>query len=168
MCSINGLLSSSCSLSCGVPQGAILGPLLFLLYINDLPNCLPNCEPRMYADDAHLTYTSNNIQTSLNEDLENVHNWLRANKLTLSMTKTEFMLIRSRQRLSTVTVSPTLAINDFRVTQVATAKSLGVTIDDNLDWGSHMEKIIKKVSSGIGAIKRVRHLVPQATLQIIY
>ena len=43
-----------------------------------------------------------------------------------------------------------------------------VTIDDNLDWGSHMEKIIKKVSSGIGAIKRVRHLVPQATLQLIY
>ena len=84
------------------------------------------------------------------------------------MTKTEFMLIGSRQRLSTVTVSPTLAINDFRVTQVATAKSLGVTIDDNLDWGSHMEKIIKKVSSGIGAIKRVRHLVPQATLQLIY
>ena len=65
------------------------------------------------------------------------------------------MLIGSRQRLSTVTVSPTLAINDFRVTQVATAKSLGVTIDDNLDWGSHMEKIIKKVSSGVGAIKRV-------------
>ena len=56
----------------------------------------------------------------------------------------------------------------FRVTQVATAKSLGVTIDDNLDWGSHMEKIIKKVSSGIGAIKRVKHLVPQATLQPIY
>ena len=54
------------------------------------------------------------------------------------------MLFGSRQRLSTVTVSPTLAINDFRVTQVATAKSLGVTIDDNLDWGSHMEKIIKK------------------------
>ena len=78
------------------------------------------------------------------------------------------MLIGSRQRLSTITVSPTLAINDFRVTQVATAKSLGVTIDDNLDWGSHMEKIIKKVSSGIGAIKRVRHLVPQATLQLIY
>ena len=56
----------------------------------------------------------------------------------------------------------------FELPQVATAKSLGVTIDDNLDWGSHMEKIIKKVSSGIGAIKRVRHLVPQATLQLIY
>ena len=79
------------------------------------------------------------------------------------------MSIGSGQRLSIVTVSPTLAINDFRVTQVATAKSLGVTIDDNLDWGSHMEKIIKKVSSGIGAIKRVlKAPCPQATLQLIY
>ena len=93
MCSINGSLSQSCLLSCGVPQGTILGLLLFLLYINDLPNCLSNCEPRMYADDTHLTYAgdnADNIQLHLNQDLENVHNWLRANKLTLNMTKTEW------------------------------------------------------------------------------
>ena len=84
------------------------------------------------------------------------------------MTKTEFMLIGSRQRLSTVTVSPTLATNNFRVTQVAIAKSLGVNIDHNLACGSHIAKIIKKVSSGIGAIKRVRPLVPQATLHLIH
>ena len=131
MCSINGLLSSSCSLSCGVPQGTILGPLLFLLCINDLPNYLSNCEPRMYADDTHLTYASNNIhniQTSLKEDLENVHNWLRANKLTLNMTKTEVMLIGFRQRLSTVTVSPTLAINDFRTLTSIIAILFGGTV----------------------------------------
>ena len=131
MCSINGLLSSSCSLSCGVPQGTILGPLLFLLCINDLPNCLSNCEPRMYADDTHLTYASNNIhniQPSLKEDLENVHSWLRANKLTLNMTKTAFMLIGSRQRLSTVTVSSTLAINDFRTLTSIIAILFGETV----------------------------------------
>ena len=67
-----------------------------------------------------------------------------------------------------MTVSPTFAINDILVTKVSTAKSLGVIIDDNLDWGSHVENIIKKVSSGIGDIKRVRHLIPQATLHLIY
>ena len=84
------------------------------------------------------------------------------------MTKTEFMLIGSSQRLSTLTESPTFAINDFQVSQVTTAKSLGVTIDDRLDWSGHIEKVTKKVASGIGAIKRIRHLVPQATLQLIY
>ena len=89
MCTINGSLSNSCSLSCGVPQKTILGPLLFLLYINDLPNFLSNCEPKMYADDTHLTFAgdNDNIQLHLNQDLENVHTWLRVNKLTLNMTK---------------------------------------------------------------------------------
>ena len=67
----------------------------------------------MYADDTHLTYAGDNvdnIQLHLNQDLENVHNWLRANKLTLNMTKTKFMLIGSRQRLSTLTESPTFAM----------------------------------------------------------
>ena len=89
----------------------------------------------MYADDTHLTYASNNIhniQTCFKcSQLAKSH----PNSLTLNMTKTEFMLIGSRQRLSAVTVSPTLAINDFQVTQVATFKSHGVTIDDNLDRG---------------------------------
>ena len=87
-----------------------------------------------------------NLQLYLNQDLDNVHNWLRANKLTLKMTKTEFMLIGSRQRLSTLTDSPTITINDNQVSQVTTAKSLGVTLDNKLDWSSHIDKLTKKAS----------------------
>ena len=125
----------------------------------------------MYADDTHLTYAGDcvgNLQLYLNQDLDNVHNWLRANKLTLNMTKTEFLLIGSRQRLSTLTDSPTITIHDSQVSQVTTAKSLGVTIDNKLDWSSHIDKLTKKVASGIGAMKRIRHLVPPATLHLIY
>ena len=106
----------------------------------------------MYADDTHVTYAGDcvdNLQLYLNQDLDNVHNWLRANKLTLNMTKTEFMLIGSRQRLSTLTDSPTITIHDSQVSQVTTAKSLGVTIDNKLDWSSHIDKLTKKVASGI-------------------
>jgi len=84
------------------------------------------------------------------------------------MTKTEFMLIGSRQRSSTLTDSSTITINDIQVSQVTTAKSLGVTLDKKLDWSSHIDKLTKKVASGIGAMKRIMHLVPQATLHLIY
>ena len=103
-CFINGSFFEDHFLTCGIPQGTILGPLLFIIYINDLPNCLSNSEPRMYADDTCITFASNNIQninTVLNEDLARVEKWLTANKLTLNASKTEFMLIESRQRLST-------------------------------------------------------------------
>ena len=109
ICSINGSLSSKRILSCGVPQGTILGPLLFFLYINDLPNCLSYCDPIMYADNTHLTYASDNvenIESYLNQDLENIYSWLRANRLTLNMTKKEFMLIESRQRQSSFRARP--------------------------------------------------------------
>ena len=125
----------------------------------------------MYADDTHLTYVGNDatsIEACLNEDLLNVHAWLNANKLTLNMTKTEFMLIGSSQRLNTLMASPTVTIDGTQVKQVETAKSLGVTIDDKLNWKCHIENITKKIAAGIGAIKRIRHLVPPAILEHIY
>ena len=100
-CAVNGVISHTCILTCGITQGTILRPLLFLLYINDLPNCLSNSQPRMYADDTHLTYAENDIcsiEASLNQDLSHINRWLIANKLALKMTKTEFMLIGSRQK----------------------------------------------------------------------
>ena len=128
----------------------------------------------MYANDTHLTYADkdlNIIQSRLNEDLLNISKWLIANKLTLNMTKTEFMLIGSRQKLNTLSASPVLNVNGTPgppVNQVSTSKSLGVLIDAILTWGSHIEKLAKKIASGIAAIKRVRQFVPPATLYLIY
>ena len=86
----------------------------------------------MYDDDTHLTFARNNIQninTVLNDDLARVEKWLTANKLTLNASKTEFMLIGSRQRLSTFHNPPSLMIDGAPITQVISTKSLGVHID---------------------------------------
>ena len=104
----------------------------------------------------------------MNKDLLNISKWLIANKLTLNTTKTEFLLIGSRQKLITRTDSPAVSINGTLVNHVSTSKSLGVFIDANLTWGSHIETLAKKIASGIAAIKRVRQFVPPAALHLIY
>ena len=94
--------------------------------------------------------------------------WLLANKLTLNMTKTEFMLIGSRQKLNSLSVLPDLEINGTQLNRVDFTKSLGALIDENLTWSNHINTISKKISSGIGSIKRMSRCVPPATLHNIY
>ena len=82
--------------TCGIPQGSILGPLLFLIYINDLPTSLEHSSSRMFADDTTLTVSGkslHDVEVAINHDLSNVNQWLCANKLSLNLIKTEYILI---------------------------------------------------------------------------
>ena len=101
---VSSLLSISCSLSCDVPKGTILGPLpgadYFHYYFYHILTIFPTaCQIASLGCTLMtpnlLTRAIYNIHASLTEDLENVHYWLRANKLALNMTKTEVMLIGS-------------------------------------------------------------------------
>ena len=124
----------------------------------------------MYADDTSITFASNNVQEKnecINSDLEEIRVWLAAKKLTLNITKTEFLLIGSRHRLSSLTESPTIKINQVPVEQVSSTKSLGVHIDQNLNWDFHIKEISKKIASGISAIKHIRNLFPREILLAI-
>ena len=115
-CSVNVCLSDFTTLKCGVPQGTILSPPLFLIYSNDLPDYLSFSIPRMYADDTHITYAGSDlhwIQFSLSHDLEKLRKWLVSNRITLNATKTEFMLIGSRQRLSALSDTLELSIDNI-------------------------------------------------------
>ena len=79
--------------------------MLFFIYINDLPNCLNDSSPALFADDTNITVTGvsgQDIERKLNTELNNVHHWLLANELSLNISKTEYMIIGSRQRLSQI------------------------------------------------------------------
>ena len=82
--------------------------------------------------------------------------------------KTEFMLIGSRQRIATFQTVPCLEIDGVLIDKVSQAKSLGVYLDENPSWNIQINELIKKIASGIGALKRVRYFVPAATLKLIF
>ena len=171
-CNVNNHLSSASPLNCGVPQGSIIGPLLFLIYINDLPNCLNVGTPRMYADDTNVTFSAATIpdlESQINSDLNFIDRWLKANKLSLNVAKTEFMVISSRQKLQSINdYTMNIHIDGAPINQSNQSKSLGLIIDENLSWKAHIHEISKKVSSGIGALRRVRPFVSMHTAIKIY
>ena len=120
---------------------------------------------------SYITYADvdvNSIQLNLNHDLGNLNKWLISNKLTLNTAKTEFMLIGSRQKLSTLSSPPELSIDNVPVEKVTSVKSLAIFIDENLPWQTRIDKLSKKIASGIGAIKRIRDFLPTPTLHCIY
>ena len=95
---IGNIQSSPETITCGIPQGSTLGPLLFLLYINDLPNCSKKLSFRIFADDTNMFYTSDNLhqlEHVMNEELKLVFKYCIINKLSINLTKTNYMIISS-------------------------------------------------------------------------
>ena len=95
--------------------------------------------------------------------------WTDGNKFSLNIGKTVFMVILSRQRLATFNNHELRVIVDNEpVRQVNSTKTVGLTLDENLSWKSHVENISKKIPSAVGALKHVRGLIDQETALKVY
>ena len=170
--SVNGSKSSERKSVCGIPQGSILGPLLFILYINDLPKYVTNVKVSMYADDTAIYFSSKNVNDVVNRincDLENIDNWLACNKLSLNVDKTHFMIIGTPQRLANLhDVDLNVHIKGARIQRANHCKHLGVEIDDKLIWNEQIDKVRKKVLTGLYFMKKAANFIPKQYQSMLY
>ena len=93
-CLVDKFSSHCAQITCGVPQGSILGPILFLSYINDLNSASKVLQTIMFADDTNLFLTGKSLDTleeQMNEELQIISEWFKANLLSLNITKTSYM-----------------------------------------------------------------------------
>ena len=158
--------SNMLPLSSGVPQGSILAPTLFQIYINDLLSLPQHCQVHAYADDTTFFISSNNsqlLQKQLDHDLLLIEQWCTINKMPLNLYKSHYLVINSTK------VCPIhINICGHSLERKTSSKLLGFTINDSLDWKSHIAHVSNKVSSNLRLFYNLRHLLNFQTSKQYY
>ena len=113
---------------------------------------------------------SNDIMTleqALNTEISKVSNWLIANKLSINIKKTNYMIFKSRQKKLN---NPNLcmSIHSELIEQKRSIKFLGVFVDENLDWKEHIHIISGKISRSIGILSKSMFYLSKETLFKLY
>ena len=103
--------------------------LLFLIYINDLPNISSKLKFFLFADDTNIYLESDDLMSlekTMNRELKKLYDWLCVNRLSLNISKTNFVLCHA---INKITSPITIIINKKSIEQVKYVKYLGVLID---------------------------------------
>lgn len=167
---VNKSKSDKKTVSCGIPQGSVLGPLLYLLYVESLSTLKISAKYYMFADDTVLMFYHRDIvqlQSEINKNLETFHRWLCGNKLVVNEEKTVYMLFSSKHREKDIT-NINVRINGKVVKRVQHYTYLGLTIDDKLNWGRHIDSIFNKLGGLIGCVKRINNLFCEKSKLMFY
>ena len=145
----------------------MLGSLLFLVYVNDLCDNL-SCDVKLFADDTSLFSVVENEDVSagkLNRDLERIRLWAWQWKMGFNVEKTEEVIFSSKR---VKPFHPPLSMANTEISRVNEHKHLGIILDSQLNFQSHIRAAILKARRGIGLIRYLSQYVSRDALNLAY
>ena len=129
----------------------------------------------LFADDTNILYADKHLhflESVANTELTKVYEWLTANRLTLNIKKSNYVIFRPHQKA--LVHQPKLHMFDNEKQSQSNleckdyVKYLGMLLDKNLIFTNHIDQIIIKISKTVGMIAKLRHFLPRKTLIQIY
>ena len=163
---INGQSSEFLPVETGVPQGSTLGPLLFLIYMNDIVDNI-SCDINLFADDTSLLEVmSDPVRNTenLNRDLQTLSAWAAQWLMYFNVLKTVLMTFSLKRQ----THCPPVMFDGTPLPETKTHTHLGLTLTTNLSWDAHIDRLITKAGKYNNILKRLKYLLPRATIDTLY
>ena len=126
----------------GSPKGSVISPLLFIIYIKDL--LATHTKSFKIADDTSVLVTDKNLenlQVQLNSMCSEIESWCRKWGMVVNGSKFELMLLNCEMSAFNL---PT--INSDTCALVSSTKSIGLTIDDKLNYHENLKTVTVKAA----------------------
>ena len=152
---LDNCLFSVADVISGVPQGSVLGPILFIMFINDVvSSSCGNTNVKLFADDLKLysIYNSTDWSLNLQQSVDQLVYWSNLWQLKININKCHVLSIRNKSRTNT---SFQYVLDGVSLSNVSNTSDLGVNIDCNLSFKSHISTIITKALQRVGVFFRV-------------
>ena len=122
-----------------------------------------------FADDIDLLNFNNcvkSINKQVNYDLKNLSNWLKANKISLNVGKTELVLFTSSKKQLDCDLK--IKLNGKRLNETDSVKYLGIQIEKRLTWKKHINHVALKLNKATAMLSKSRHALDIKTLRSVY
>ena len=161
---IGSAASGEKELTLGSPQGAVLSPLIFTIYVADIELWMEFADIFGYADDTTTAVSDENMETACNKlqkESKNVLNFMNSNGLAANPDKTGLLIFRSgaehKEKIC-------LSIGDTTVSESNEEKLLGLTIQNNLQWKSHINQLQSSLNQRVALLRRLKQWLPIGSL----
>ena len=158
------------NLESGVPQGGILSPIIFIIYGADFDKWLNHATAFAYADDSTTSVSDKDyeeIRKKLQEDAVNVMQFMASNGLVANPSKTVFMVLGDRSANGNKHENEVMKVGKEEVKASKTANILGVYIDRNQKWSTHLHKLITALDRRLFQIRRMASKISSKGLKKI-
>ena len=120
----------------------------------------------IFADDTAVMISAKNekqLQSKINNLVPKVTTWFQANRLTLNATKSHYQIF-SRNKVNDIHIM----LQNTPVERRACVRYLGMYIDENIKWHSHIAHVVLIISRNLGIMGRAKYLLSSRELLLLY